>query len=254
MSTASTSAFQRGRPFAGPKTVLPFRGGIPDGKSDEGIRVLVVDDQAVVCKGVRSVLADEPGMQVVDCVTRSSDVLPAVERHRPDLVLMDISLVDASGIDLTRMILDKWPEVKVIAHSMYCDQQNVDGMLMAGARGFVVKGNDTADIGLAIHAVRDGNTYLSKQALNLLADSYMCMLSAGRRMEAKEATRTEREIARLMVEGLDVKQIAGRLKLCDKTVYRLKKRLRHKLKLANDAALIQHAAASGWTARGEQRP
>jgi DNA-binding NarL/FixJ family response regulator len=126
------------------------------------IRVLIVDDQSALRKAIRELLEEGGGVEVTGEADDGSEVLQAVNDAQPDLVLMDLAMPRVNGIKATRQIATTFPGTKVLILSRYCHPQFVKGALDAGAAGFVLKQRVLEDLEEAIHAVGEGQQFISE--------------------------------------------------------------------------------------------
>src|ERR671912_3361 len=131
-------------------------------------RVLLVDDHPAVRRVLRSLLEEVGGWQVVGEADSGEAAIPLVEQLTPDVVLMDCRMPGAGGVAATREIVNRWPEVAVVAHTAYADETYVREMVAAGARGYVLKGDVPAAVLEALSAARQGQARLSA-AVTVLA-------------------------------------------------------------------------------------
>jgi DNA-binding NarL/FixJ family response regulator len=136
-------------------------------------RVLLADDHQMMREGLRAVLAREPTFEVVGEAENGRMALELVRSLSPDIVVMDITMPDLNGVDATRHILARYPDVKVIALSVYADQRYVLAMLKAGALGYVVKAAAGEDLLRAIQAVVKNKKYISPEITGVLIESYL---------------------------------------------------------------------------------
>ena len=207
------------------------------------ILVLLVDDHELMREALRARFAQEDEFEVVD---EAGDARTAVEKAaagRPDIVVMDITLPDLSGVEATRQILGQVPEVKVVALSMHEEPHFVADMLDAGASGYVVKGGARtgAEVLRAARAALAGRTYLSPELAGAVYDQVQA-LAGHPKLSAQE-----REVVRLISEGLTTPQIAKRLNLGENTVNTYRKRIMDKLDRHSIAALTKYAVSTGLT-------
>ncbi len=207
------------------------------------IRVLLVDDHELMREALCTRFAKDDEFEVV---AEAGDGRTAVElaaARRPDVVIMDVSLPDLSGIEAARQVLGQAPEVKVVALSMHEDPHFVAGMLEAGASGYVTKGGagTGAEVLRAARAALAGRTYLSPELAGAVYDQ-MQRLAA--RPELKER---EREVLRLISEDLTTPEIARRLNLSENTVHTHRQHLMDKLDRHGIAALTKYAISTGLT-------
>ena len=211
------------------------------------VRVLLADDHKVVRQGLRALLQTRAGIEVVG--REAGDGLEAVELAqtlRPDVVVMDIAMPRLNGIEATQQIADKAPGARVVILSMYITKQYVLRALRAGAAGYVLKQNSSAELLLAIEAVSRGESFLSPSVSREVIDDYL------RRAEGDEAlseydrlSAREREILQLIAEGHGTKEMAQLLKVSPRTVETHRANLMNKLGIHHIAGLVRFAVRVG---------
>jgi DNA-binding NarL/FixJ family response regulator len=196
------------------------------------MRILIVDDHALVREGIRAVLADHDGVEVVAEAASADEARRQVQELTPDLVLMDVNIKDDSGIRLTAELVAQRPALAVLMLSMYDNPEYVHQALQAGARGYVLKDAPSDDILSAIEAISAGGHYLSA-----------AVARATRRSEEPRPLLSEREcdILACLGRGLSSKQIAAQYALSVRTVETHRQNIRRKLKICGQAELIRYA-------------
>jgi two-component system, NarL family, nitrate/nitrite response regulator NarL len=201
------------------------------------IRLMLVDDHPLVRDGLRSRLNSVPGLLVVAEADSADAAVELAPRAAPDLVLMDIGLRGANGIEATRRLRALLPTLRVVVLSMHDNTEYVREALRAGAGGYVLKDSPAEEIVEAIHAVMAGSPYLSAS-----------MTAAMQRPSGDEAlTPREREVLTLIAEGLSSRDIGERLAMGVRTVETHRTNLRRKLNLPSAAALVRYAVERRWT-------
>lgn len=201
-------------------------------------RLLMVDDHALVRRGLRSILEEElPGVRVEEaCDAREG--LEALHRDPADAVVLDIGLPDRSGLDLLKRIRQEWPQLPVLVLSMYDEQQYGLRVMRAGASGYLTKSSAPENLVLAIQRILHGGRYLSPS----LAESLASHLS-GEEREEPHSRLSDREfqVLRLIASGHSVSDIARALCLSVKTVSTHRTRILNKMHLKNNAELTHYA-------------
>ena len=176
------------------------------------IRILVVDDHPVVREGLVAILEDEHEFKVADAVGSAEDAVAAIERARPDIILLDLELPGADGVDAIPALLAAAPAARIVVLTAYDTEERVLGALRAGARGYLLKGAAADEIAGAIRAVHAGGSYLTAR----VAATVLTQVREPGRTTA--LTRRERMVLRLVADGLSSKAIARRLGITERTV------------------------------------
>jgi len=211
------------------------------------IRILLVDDHAVVRAGLHMLLSADPELEIVGEAENGMQGLHMARDLVPDVVLMDISMPDMNGIEATRRIKKLCPDVAVLALTMHEDDQYFFEMLAAGASGYVPKRAAPNDLIAAIHAVQNGGVFLFPSVARLLVSDYLHRVEqegqAGRPFD--NLTDREREVLTLIAQGLSNQEIADELTISVKTVNRHRENIMAKLNLHNRVELVRYALEKG---------
>ncbi|GAA2166373.1 MULTISPECIES: response regulator transcription factor [Glycomyces] len=216
------------------------------------IRVLIADDDPLVRTGLRTLLAAQPGIAPVAEAADGSQVLPLVEEHRPDVVLMDVRMPDLDGIAATRLLRERLadpPQVLVI--TTFENDDYVYDALRSGAAGFVLKRAAIDQIALAVRVVAQGDALLFPEAVRALAAPHAP--PPGNAHGPVALTRREAEVLRLVAEGLSNQAIATRLFLGLETVKTHVGSVLTKLGARNRTEAVIVAYESGFVRPGERR-
>lgn len=176
------------------------------------IRVLVVDDHIIVRNGLEQLLATVEGVELVGTAADGAAALEAVERERPDVVLMDLSMPVMDGIEATRRIGTIAPECRVVVLTSFSDQRRILDALEAGADGYLLKHSEPEAIVAAIREVMDGGSPLDPKAARVLLESRRTTNAAD------GLTERELQVLGLVRDGLANKQIARKLLISERTV------------------------------------
>ncbi|MCU0503083.1 MAG: response regulator transcription factor [Anaerolineae bacterium] len=211
------------------------------------IRILLVDDHAVVRAGLRMLLGADPELQIVGEADNGAQALRLAGELAPDVVLMDISMPDMNGIEATRKIKEQNPNVVVLALTMHEDDQYFFEMLAAGASGYVPKRAAPNDLLSAIHAVHNGGVFLFPSVARVLVQDYVQRAArtgaAGHSFDV--LTEREREVLALIAQGLSNQEIADQLVISAKTVNRHRENIMAKLNLHSRVELVRYALEKG---------
>lgn len=206
------------------------------------IRILIADDHQLLRQGVRALLESEDDMTVVDEASNGRDVVTKAEALAPDIVLMDIGMPELNGIDATRKICELARAPRIIALSMHADRQFVQGILRAGATGYLLKDSAFLELAEAVRRVHDGQVYLSPAIAGVVVESLQSESE-----HDDSLTSREREVLQLVSEGHSTKEVASRLHISVKTVETHRRQLMHKLDIFSVAELTKYAIRNGLT-------
>lgn len=210
----------------------------------ERIRIVIADDHALLRAGIRALLENLGDVDVVAEASDGREALALIDKHRPDVVLSDISMPILNGLEVAERVGRDFPDVKVIILSMHTDEEYVCQALRAGAVGYLLKDSDTAELKLAIQAVARGGSYLSPAISKHVIADYL-------RRTGSEAGPTElltprqREILRYIAIGQSTKAIARTLDISVKTVETHRAQLMERLDIHDVPGLVRYAIRTG---------
>ena len=206
------------------------------------IRVLVVDDHAVVRSGLRRVLDAEDDIETVgEAANAERGIFEAME-HKPDVVLMDVTMPGQSGVDALPALLQSVPTTRVLMLSMHDDPAYVRAAFEAGASGYVLKEAADSDVVAAVRSVAAGERYVHPA---LGAKLVAAEAEERRRAEADPLSDREREVLRLLALGHTNQEIAGMLYISVRTAETHRAHIMQKLRLSSRAELVRYALDSG---------
>ncbi len=210
------------------------------------IRLLLVDDHAVVRSGLRMLLENEADVEIVGEAGTAQEALQAVERLQPDVVLMDIGLPDLSGIEAARRIKAQRPATAVVALTIHEDKEYFFKMLDAGASGYVPKRAAPEELLTAIRAAAHGEVYLYPSMAKLLVKDYLAQEGPARPSRTLDGlTEREQEVLAHLADGATNVEIAETLGISPKTVARHRENIMRKLNLHSRTELVKYAIRKG---------
>jgi DNA-binding NarL/FixJ family response regulator len=210
----------------------------------EAVRIVLVDDHKLVRAGIRALLQQVAGFEVVGEADDGREAVEVVERLRPDVVLMDISMKGLNGIDATAQLRRRNNEAKVIMLSMHAAEEQVARSLHAGANGYVVKDGAIEELESAIDAVLRGETYVSPVLSRNVVDRLM-RTAGGAPSPLSLLTPRQKEILQLIAEGRSTKEIAHLLSLSIKTVETHRAQLMQRVGIRDVPGLVRYALRAG---------
>lgn len=208
------------------------------------LRVLLVEDHTLVRAGIRALLENLPGVEVVGEAGDGQEALRLIAQHQPDVVVMDIGMPKLNGLEAAARVARDYPKTRVIILSMHLNEEYVIRALHAGAAGYLLKDAGTAELELALQAVARGDTYLSPPVSKRVIADYVQRVE--RLVDPLERlTPRQREILQLIAEGHTAKAMAQSLNISVKTVETHRAQLMERLDIHNVAGLVRYAMRRG---------
>ena len=205
----------------------------------KSISVMLVDDHKMVIEGLKSIIEKQSDMKVLAEANSGASAIKQAKQHNVDVVIMDISMDDISGIEATKEILKHCPRTKVLILSMHADRRFVTEALNVGALGYILKDSASEELLFAIRKVYEGEIFLSTKITEVVVKDYLSTKSP---LSARE-----REVLKYITEGMATKEIASRLGLSAKTIEAHRHQIMEKLQLRSIAELTKYAIREGIT-------
>jgi two-component system response regulator NreC len=205
------------------------------------IRILLADDHAVVRQGFKMILGAQPDFEIVGEAGNGREAVELAENLKPDIVVMDVSMPELNGIEATRRLSTSVPHCRVVALSMHKDNVYVREILRAGARGYLLKDSEAADVVSAVRAVAQGEGYISPAVSNAVLDDYRKHVTNPIDLLSSR----EREVLQMLAEGKTNKEIAVVLNLSVYTVDAHRGRIMEKLNVHSINELVRFAVRNG---------
>ncbi|MFJ9212035.1 LuxR regulator [Streptomyces sp. L-9-10] len=208
-------------------------------------RILLADDHALVRRGVRLILDNEPDLTVVAEAGDGAEAVELARSHRPDLAILDIAMPRLTGLQAARELAGLQPETRILMLTMYDNEQYFFEALKSGASGYVLKSVADRDLVEACRAAMRDEPFLYPGAVTALIRNYLDRVRQGDGIPDSAITPREEEILKLVAEGHTSKEIAGILVISAKTVERHRANLLQKLGLRDRLELTRYAIRAG---------
>ena len=217
------------------------------------IRLMLVDDHQVIRTGLKSFLQTQPDFEVVAEASNGQEAITLALETRPDIIIMDISMPEMDGLEATRQLKEKWPQVTVLALTVHEDKFYFMKMLEAGASGYLTKHAASDELVQAIHTVAKGHIYLQPALARWLLEDYQHLIELplpekpeeGQAVGLEALSARERGVLEMVAQGLSNYEIGEKLNLSHKTIARHRERIMNKLNMHSRTELVKFAIRTG---------
>ncbi len=208
----------------------------------EKLKVFIVDDHSIFKKGLTAQLKEFHFLELIGTAENGQDFLEKIELNMPELVFMDIKMPIMNGIEATQIAFKKHPELKIIALSMFGEEEYLQQMLDAGAKGFLLKNIEKDDLEKAIKTVLEGNNYFSQELLTIITSKFVTKPNP-EKFENKtlDISEREKEVLQLICQGYTNIEIGNKLNISPRTVDGHRANLLDKVGAKNSIGLVTYA-------------
>ncbi len=211
------------------------------------VRVLMADDHNLMRAGLRSLIEQLEGIEVVGEAADGHEALDLLAKRGVDVLLLDLALPGLNGIEVAGRVAKEHPAVRVLILSMHATEEHVLRALRAGVAGYVLKDASVTELELALKVVMQGKTYLSPSVSRTFLDDYLKRLDDRQAAPVAALTPRQREILQLIAEGQSTKEIAYKLELSVKTVETHRAQIMERLGIRDIPGLVRYAIRTGLT-------
>ena len=209
------------------------------------IRIIIADDHTLLRDGLKALFASVPDIEVIGEAETGAGVITIADQLQPDVILMDIQMPGINGIQATRQIVEKHPDIGVIVVTMYKDDDSVFAAMRAGARGYILKGADQEEMLRAIRSVARGEAMFGPEIATRLVNFFSSAPADLSPQAFPDLTNREHEVLELIAQGLNNQAIASRLSISQKTVRNHISNIFNKLQVVDRAQAIVKAREAG---------
>jgi DNA-binding NarL/FixJ family response regulator len=205
-------------------------------------KIILVDDHALIRSGVKNLLKQSRDMTVIGEAETGLQAIDMYEELKPDLIVLDISLADMNGMDVSQKILEIDPNANILMLSMYDDEDYVSRCIENGVKGYVVKSESSQELEYAVRTILQGKTYFGRKAQELILNKYKRgLVKKKERTDNLKLTPREIEIIKLIDDGLTSNEMANKLFISPRTVETHRANLMKKFAVKNSIELVKKA-------------
>ena len=209
-------------------------------------RVVLADDHVLIRHGIKNIIAQGEGLQVVGEVSNGEELLQLLAKQAADLVILDITMPKIGGMEAVSMIKGKYPWIKVLMLTMHKNKQYFYHAMSAGADGYLVKDDSDEELLVAVSKIRSGKNYISPYLAEEFADDVVNTYRHDKRSLFQELTRREKQILQFVVDGYTSREVADQLGLSPRTVDHHRSNLLKKFQMSNSVDLVNFAVRNGF--------
>lgn len=205
------------------------------------LRILIADDHEIIRRGLRALLSSRPGWIVCAEAPTGREAVALAAEHRPDIVVMDISMPGLNGLEATRKIRKLRPETQVVILSIHYSDQLVREVLDSGARAYILKSDASRDLETAVESLANNRSFFTSGAAKILVDDFCGQPATTLPLIGRSLSPREREVVQLLAEGKTSKEAAVALGISAKTAETHRSNIMHKLEMHSVSELVRYA-------------
>jgi len=210
------------------------------------IKVMIADDHQMFVDGVKAILSQIENLEVIGEANDGEALLKLIAVNPPDVVLMDMNMPALNGLETTKIIVERYPSVKVIMLTMHDSSDYIQRLIKAGANGYVLKNTGKEELKLAIETVHAGDSYYSKEVTQRIMDAMNRKKEVQTNVMNVELTEREMDVLKLIAAEMTTNEIADKLCISSHTVETHRKNLISKLQVRNSMGLVKYAMQMGY--------
>jgi DNA-binding NarL/FixJ family response regulator len=212
----------------------------------KALRVIVVDDHPIFRQGLRALVTAQPDMEVIGEADDGTTAIEIVGTLRPDVVVLDVSMPETSGLKTAEEVKSRYGDVKIVTLTRHSGGGYMQQLLRAGSDGYVLKQSESEEVLRAIRAVARGQTYVDPVIASQLVAPVRALASEHWIDKGRSLSRREEDVLRMIASGLLNREVADRLRISIKTVESHKANAMNKLELQNRVGIVRYALEQGW--------
>ncbi len=207
---------------------------------------MIADDHQMFVDGVKAILSQIENLEVIGEANDGEALLKLIAVNPPDVVLMDMNMPELNGLETTKIMVERYPAVKVIMLTMHDSSDYIQRLIKAGANGYVLKNTGKEELKLAIETVHAGDSYYSKEVTQRIMDAMNRKKEVQTNVMNVELTEREMDVLKLIAAEMTTNEIADKLCISSHTVETHRKNLISKLQVRNSMGLVKYAMQMGY--------
>lgn len=211
----------------------------------EPYRIIIADDHSLIRQGLRSILQEDPSLQIIAEAANGLELLDLLQQDQPEMIILDISMPHLNGIEALGRIRSSYAHIAVLILTMHSSSHYFYHAVTAGAHGYMMKDDSEAELLTAISSIKEGKPYISPQVSSDVAEEVMFAFRDQSKMPFVVLSKREEGILHLVVQGLSSKQIANQLKLSPRTIDHHRANLLKKFNMRKTVDLVNHVVRNG---------